>query len=86
LNEKIVSRSHRIIIATLRDLINLILFFATLYIITWYIYNNPPELIPLKNVLLPMKEATLLCILASIIFVFINRITTYFAIKIMQNK
>ncbi len=82
MDESLVSRSHKIIIATIRDLMNLILFFVTLYGITWYTYNITPELTNLKNVLFPMEEAILLCVLASIIFVFLNRITTYIAIKI----
>ena len=82
MGEDQVSRTHKIIIATIRDLMNLILFFGVLYIITWYTYNITPELTNLKNVLFPMKEAILLCILASIIFIFLNRITTYIAIKI----
>lgn len=70
----------------LRDSINFILFFIALLIIGFYIYNVPPELINLKNVIFPFKATILLCIIISITLVFLNRITTYIIIKLMRNR
>jgi hypothetical protein len=69
----------------LRDSFNFILFFIILLIIAFYVYNVPSELINLKNVIFPFKAAIFLCIIVSVTLVFLNRITTFIAIKLMKN-
>lgn len=71
---------------TIRDMLNLALFFVTMLSVVYYTYTVTPELINLKNAIFPMSEAILLCILLAIIFVFLNRLTSYFAYRLMKNR
>lgn len=76
----------KLVVTILRDILNFVLFFVTFFVVIWYIYTVVPELTNLKNTLLPMKQAIILSLIISIIFVFINRLTTFFAIKIMKGR
>lgn len=74
----------RIFVTMIRDLLNLCIYAGVLITIVISIYKISADLEQLKNVLFPMNVAILICIFASIVFVFINRVTTLLAMKLME--
>ena len=74
----------QVVATVIRDMLNLFIYAGVLITVTVWIYGAQPDLEPLKNVLLPMKGAIMICIFASIIFVVINRVTTLLAVKLMR--
>ncbi len=73
-----------IVATVIRDLLNLFLYAGVSITVTVWIYKLSLDLEPLKNVLFPMNAAILICIFVSIVFVFINRATTFIVIRLMR--
>ena len=74
----------KVVAIIIRDLLNLFIYAGVLITITVGIYKVQPDLEALKNVLVPMNAAIMICIFASIGFVVVNRVTTLIAIKLMR--
>lgn len=68
----------------LRFVVNFVFFAVIMIAVVYYSYMNPPELLGVKNILLPMQAAVFLAFLLSLIMAGINEIITIFIIRITR--
>lgn len=70
----------------IRFFINVLLYAGVLMTATYYIYVYEPQLLPLKNLLLPLGGAMLISTILAIALAAINEIMTFTVVKIMMRK